>query len=329
MLIIIATVWISSLIISLPPVTIWHGEGHGNDGEGCELIVDPVYIVYSAIGSFYGPLAAMFVIYARIYHVAAERLRAKTERRSKYSTTSSEYRHNKPSNSFNNLTSNNNNASVYNQTLQQKSSKTSSSLQPSGMNLEVPSHSNSASISITSESSNTNGATLSGATNYVTPQQKSLLAVASTTPNGAVGPNENNHPISACPPSPFRGRIKKPLISVTVERKAANTLGIILGCFVLSWLPFFTLYIISPFVDEIQNLPYLVTSLVTWMGYFNSMANPIIYTIFNPDFRKAFSKIFKCLEQPQNQALVPIRLEKRSSPPIRNMEPKRSVSIAV
>lgn len=32
-------------------------------------------------------------------------------------------------------------------------------------------------------------------------------------------------------------------------------------------------------------------SFLTWLGYLNSFLNPIIYTIFNIEFRKAFAKI--------------------------------------
>jgi hypothetical protein len=32
-------------------------------------------------------------------------------------------------------------------------------------------------------------------------------------------------------------------------------------------------------------------SLCVWLGYINSFLNPIIYTIFNLEFRKAFAKI--------------------------------------
>lgn len=34
--------------------------------------------------------------------------------------------------------------------------------------------------------------------------------------------------------------------------------------------------------------------LTTWLGYVNSALNPIIYTIFNREFRKAFKKIMVC-----------------------------------
>nr|CAH7762062.1 unnamed protein product [Callosobruchus chinensis] len=35
---------------------------------------------------------------------------------------------------------------------------------------------------------------------------------------------------------------------------------------------------------------YMV-SICLWLGYFNSTLNPIIYTIFSPEFRHAFKKI--------------------------------------
>ena len=34
--------------------------------------------------------------------------------------------------------------------------------------------------------------------------------------------------------------------------------------------------------------------LTTWLGYVNSALNPIIYTIFNGEFRKAFKKMLGC-----------------------------------
>lgn len=32
-------------------------------------------------------------------------------------------------------------------------------------------------------------------------------------------------------------------------------------------------------------------AFLTWLGYLNSLLNPIIYTIFNIEFRRAFAKI--------------------------------------
>jgi len=34
-----------------------------------------------------------------------------------------------------------------------------------------------------------------------------------------------------------------------------------------------------------------VFSFFLWLGYFNSTLNPIIYTVFSPEFRQAFKKL--------------------------------------
>lgn len=63
--------------------------------------------------------------------------------------------------------------------------------------------------------------------------------------------------------------------------------------FIICWLPFFTLYLISPFCNDCIN-PYLF-SVVFWIGYCNSAINPMIYALFSKDFRFAFKRIIcKC-----------------------------------
>jgi len=74
------------------------------------------------------------------------------------------------------------------------------------------------------------------------------------------------------------------------ERKAARTLAIVTGTFVVCWLPFFIVALVRPFSDMV-GYPDILASVIVWLGYVNSLLNPVIYTIFNPDFRSAFRKI--------------------------------------
>lgn len=75
------------------------------------------------------------------------------------------------------------------------------------------------------------------------------------------------------------------------ERKAAKTLAIITGVFVICWLPFFITALVRPLFMNVFHVPQIVSSLFLWLGYVNSMLNPVIYTIFSADFRIAFRKI--------------------------------------
>lgn len=76
------------------------------------------------------------------------------------------------------------------------------------------------------------------------------------------------------------------------DHKAAFTLGIITGVFLCCWLPFFIINPINAYDPELVHPD--VFALSTWLGYVNSCLNPIIYSIFNTEFRDAFKKIL-CL----------------------------------
>lgn len=83
----------------------------------------------------------------------------------------------------------------------------------------------------------------------------------------------------------------KQRISLSKERKAAKTLGVIMGVFVVSWLPFFVIYLFFPFCKTCCPPSKVLVNVVTWLGYLNSTINPIIYTRCNMDFRRSFKKI--------------------------------------
>nr|BAI44327.1 serotonin receptor 7 [Dugesia japonica] len=87
------------------------------------------------------------------------------------------------------------------------------------------------------------------------------------------------------------------------EGKAIFTLGVIMGCFCICWMPFFIIQILTPIFKIIHGhnpsaklftIPQSVSELFLWLGYFNSFLNPIIYVKFNKEFRTPFKEILFC-----------------------------------
>ncbi|XP_043269310.1 octopamine receptor beta-2R [Venturia canescens] len=86
----------------------------------------------------------------------------------------------------------------------------------------------------------------------------------------------------------------KNLIKMKREHKAARTLGIIMGTFILCWLPFFLWYVTTSLCGSSCHCPDVVVHVVFWIGYTNSALNPLIYAYFNRDFREAFKNTLQC-----------------------------------
>ncbi|XP_055330634.1 5-hydroxytryptamine receptor-like isoform X2 [Paramacrobiotus metropolitanus] len=77
------------------------------------------------------------------------------------------------------------------------------------------------------------------------------------------------------------------------EKKAATTLAIITLSFVICWLPFFVYALVRPTCGDSCLVSTFWEAFFLWLGYVNSTLNPVIYTIFSPDFRAAFKKMFR------------------------------------
>jgi hypothetical protein len=82
------------------------------------------------------------------------------------------------------------------------------------------------------------------------------------------------------------------------ERKALKVLLIIFVIFVTLWCPFFTFNTLSAICEScigelLGRYEALFFSIINWLGYFSSMLNPLVYTMFNKSFRTAFKNILR------------------------------------
>jgi len=63
-----------------------------------------------------------------------------------------------------------------------------------------------------------------------------------------------------------------------------------LVAYALSYVCVVMAYIVHMYV-VLCGLTFLVLSCFVWLGYINSALNPIIYTIFNAEFRQVFNRL--------------------------------------
>ncbi|KAG8198604.1 hypothetical protein JTE90_026501 [Oedothorax gibbosus] len=83
------------------------------------------------------------------------------------------------------------------------------------------------------------------------------------------------------------------------QKKAAKTLGIVVGVFILCWFPFFLVLPLGTICEEC-HVPQALFDTFFWTGYLNSCLNPIIYACSSRDFKRAFRHVLKCAGSDRN-----------------------------
>ncbi|XP_056135034.1 alpha-2Db adrenergic receptor-like [Lampris incognitus] len=106
--------------------------------------------------------------------------------------------------------------------------------------------------------------------------------------------DHSSHHLLLPSPLPHRSRqmsLSKNKVAQMREKRFTFVLAVVMGAFVLCWFPFFFTYSLYAVCRDHCPIPDTLFNLFFWIGYCNSCLNPIIYTVFNRDFRRAFKKI--------------------------------------
>nr|XP_020767563.1 D(2) dopamine receptor isoform X2 [Odocoileus virginianus texanus] len=259
----IAIVWVLSFTISCPMLF-----GLNNTDQNECIIANPAFVVYSSIVSFYVPFIVTLLVYIKIYIVLRRRRKRVSTKRS-----SRAFRANL------------------------KAPLKEAARRAQELEMEM--------LSSTSPPERTRYSPIPPSHHQLTLPDPSHHGLHST-PDSPAKPQKNGHAkdhpkiakifeIQSMPNGKTRTSLKtmsRRKLSQQKEKKATQMLAIVLGVFIICWLPFFITHILNIHCD--CNIPPVLYSAFTWLGYVNSAVNPIIYTTFNIEFRKAFLKILHC-----------------------------------
>ncbi|XP_070771162.1 alpha-2Db adrenergic receptor-like [Enoplosus armatus] len=311
----ISIVWLISIVISSPPLLMTQKEGNLETEEEtdtrrqeCLINNQTWYILSSCLVSFFAPGVIMILVYCKIYRVAKQRAStvfvaknvverqpsqsetcfvgtARTCQRKGAGCGESQYELNSPRPANRHSSSNiDSNSSSHRRgelddiDLEERSCeadiKTVSSFSSA---LRFPRR---AGGSVKIEE----GKDAEGTTNRLKPPPPSCASISWASSDHFLLPS----------PVPHRSKqmsMSKHKVAQMREKRFTFVLAVVMGVFVLCWFPFFFTYSLHAVCRDNCTIPDTLFNLFFWIGYCNSCLNPIIYTIFNRDFRRAFKKI--------------------------------------
>ncbi|XP_028658910.1 alpha-2C adrenergic receptor [Erpetoichthys calabaricus] len=268
---VIVVVWLISAVISFPPLISMDREPENEDNPECKLNDETWYILSSSIGSFFAPCVIMILVYIRIYQVAKHRTRNMSEK--KHGTDCSS------------------------QTEDGLSRGTSLKANEEKENGHCPSLPTASVKSpqtgdIDPEDSSTSDGKDKKAPHLNSKKERNTRKNSALSKQSSRLSRSSNKSIDLFSSRrKRRSTVSRKKISQAREKRFTFVLAVVMGVFVVCWFPFFFSYSLYSICRESCEIPDTLFKFFFWIGYCNSSLNPVIYTIFNQDFRRAFQKI--------------------------------------
>ncbi|XP_006030079.1 alpha-2C adrenergic receptor, partial [Alligator sinensis] len=272
---VIVTVWLISAVISFPPLISMYRDPDGDVFPQCKLNDETWYILSSCIGSFFAPCLIMVLVYVRIYRVAKLRTRTLSEKRTM--PEGSSQTENGLSRATGGCTSlrmqpgENGHYSVHQW-------RKASELED--IELEESSTSESRRRRSREEHPRKSSKSQSFSCSYSSKHSSRLSRTSSRSVDFFSSHRRRK-----------RSSICRKKVTQAREKRFTFVLAVVMGVFVVCWFPFFFSYSLYGICRDACAVPETLFKFFFWIGYCNSSLNPVIYTIFNQDFRRSFKHI--------------------------------------
>ncbi|CAM4550253.1 alpha-2C adrenergic receptor [Lepidochelys kempii] len=266
---IILTVWLISAVISFPPLISVYRDPEGDLFPLCKLNDETWYILSSCIGSFFAPCLIMVLVYVRIYRVAKLRTRTLSEKRTVPEGSSlSENGLSRAPRGCTSLRMQPGENGHYSVHQWRKASELE--------DIELEESSTSESRRRRSRDEHPRKSSKSQSFSYSYSSKRS-----SNRSRDLFSSHRRRKRSSVCRKKVTQAR----------EKRFTFVLAVVMGVFVVCWFPFFFSYSLYGICRKACEVPETLFKFFFWIGYCNSSLNPVIYTIFNQDFRRSFKHI--------------------------------------
>ncbi|XP_029908716.1 alpha-2A adrenergic receptor [Myripristis murdjan] len=274
---IIFIVWVIAAVISFPPLITMEKKSEEGPQEGpvCKINEDKWYIISSCIGSFFLPCVIMVLVYVRIYQIAKKRTRAPPGDRKRKETplTATVAAAKQKENGLGGVEGED--RLCHEKLNGERDAELEAVVEVEGGADEDKGEVNGVDIEESSSSDH----------KVNNPCSIKKKKAKGKTKLSQIKPGDNSVPkrVQSTKGSRWKGRQNR-------EKRFTFVLAVVIGVFVICWFPFFFTYTLMALCESC-SVPNTLFKFFFWFGYCNSALNPIIYTIFNNDFRRSFKKI--------------------------------------